>query len=72
MTDPNQTREQLPDLVSRLELARMLRISPNGIDAMRRRGALPEAFKLGRRTFWRMADVQAWIEQSMSRSEVQA
>ena len=63
--------DQLPELVSRLELAQLLRISPHGIDAMRRRGALPEAFKLGRRTFWKLADVQAWIEQSMS-SKAQA
>lgn len=64
---------QIPDLVSRRELAALLRVSPNGIDAMRRRGALPVPFKLGRRTFWKLAEVQAWIEQSMSQSaEVQA
>jgi predicted DNA-binding transcriptional regulator AlpA len=71
MTDPNKTRDQLPELVSRHELAQLLRISPNGIDAQRRRGALPPGFKLGRRTFWKLADVQAWIEQSMS-SKAQA
>lgn len=60
----NQTTPQLPDLVSRIELAQLLRITPNGIDAQRRRGALPEAFKLGRRTFWKRADVLAWIERS--------
>ncbi len=72
MTEPTNTREQLPDLVSRLELAQLLRISPNGIDAQRRRGALPPGFKIGRRTFWLKAEIQDWIDKAMSRTEVQA
>lgn len=56
------TTHQLPELPGRADMAALLQSSTGAIDLMRRRGDLPESFKLGKRRYWRRADVLAWLD----------
>ena len=61
---PNQPAPLLhfPELLRRDDMASLLQSSRGTVDAMRRRGDLPDSIKIGRARFWRRADVAAWIE----------
>ena len=61
----------MTDLLTVEELARMLRVSPSAIHSQRYRGEKPGAlgFALGRRIFYRRADLDAFIDQQIARDE---
>ena len=61
----------LPELLRRDDMAALLGYCLSQIDFMRRRGELPESFKMGKARYWRREDVQAWVQQmAMASKEV--
>ena len=52
----------LPELMRRDHMAALLSCSLSQVGVMRRRGDLPESFKLGNARYWRRADVLAWLD----------
>ena len=64
---PNQhTLTTAHELLRRDDMASLLQSSRATVDAMRRRGDLPDSIKIGRARFWRRADVAAWIESRLA------
>ena len=58
----SQTQAPLPELLRRDHMAALLSCSLSQVGVMRRRGDLPESFKLGNARYWRRADVLAWLD----------
>ena len=48
-------------LITRPELARLLRVSTSQIDRLKKAGELPPAVRIGGRDRWARADVAAWL-----------
>lgn len=48
-------------LLTAADLADKLRCSIGAIAQQRHRGELPPAIKFGRRTLWREADIEVWL-----------
>lgn len=49
------------------ELAMALHVSDHSIHAWRRAGEGPQHTRLGRRVYYRVADVNAWVDQNVGR-----
>lgn len=56
------TQSPLPELLRPADMAALLSCSLSQVGVMRRRGDLPESFKLGNARYWRRADVLAWLD----------
>lgn len=54
-----------PLCVDARDLAVLLGISPRHVRAMKARGALPEALRIGRRRLWRVEEIRAWVTAGM-------
>jgi excisionase family DNA binding protein len=59
--DVNDTR--LPELLSLKQLAAYLGVPPTSIYYWRQRGQGPPGFFLGKQLRFRVADVEAWLEE---------
>jgi len=57
----------LDNLISRLELAELLRLTPRSLDrwAWQRKG--PRRFKVGNKSYYDRADVDAWLERQKAK-----
>ena len=53
----------LPELFGRDNMAALLGFSQSHLTVLSRRGELPPSFKIGKRRYWRRADVLAWLDQ---------
>lgn len=53
---------QLP-IIDDLQAAEVLGISRSNLAGLKRARKLPEAFRIGRRTFIKTSDLRAWIDQ---------
>jgi hypothetical protein len=64
-----QRSEELPPLLTTVELAELLRLSPAAVTTARHRGQAPMSFgfKVGRKLVYRRADVLDWIEEQANR-----
>ena len=71
MTDhtpgPDHTAEPAPELLTIAEAARLLRAPVATLRYWRHLGTGPRSFRLGRRVLYRHDDLQAWVEQQLSR-----
>lgn len=54
------------DLMTRAEVAELLRTPENTLRHWRQIGIGPKAGKVGRRVMYRRADVEAWIEEQFT------
>ncbi|HMN37314.1 MAG TPA: helix-turn-helix domain-containing protein [Hyphomicrobium sp.] len=55
----------IPDnrrLVTPAELAALIGLSEKTLENRRANGTGPKSFKIGRRVFYRVADVRAWLQ----------
>jgi excisionase family DNA binding protein len=59
-SSPQPIQASAPQLEDRLYIARVLGVSPNTVDNLRRRGELP-SLKIGTRRLFDMADIAAFI-----------
>ena len=57
----------LENLIPRLELADLLRLTPRSLDrwAWQRKG--PRRFKIGNKSYYDRADVEAWLERQKAK-----
>ena len=57
----------LDNLISRLELAELLRLTPRSLDrwAWQRKG--PRRFNVGNKSYYDRADVEAWLERQKAK-----
>ena len=61
------TPSTLENLIPRLELADLLRLTPRSLDrwAWQRKG--PRRFKIGNKSYYDRADVEAWLERQKAK-----
>lgn len=59
---PESSSNSTPLSVGDMQAAQLLGISRAGLHRFVRRGLVPRPFKLGRRTLYRVADLQACID----------
>ena len=67
MTTATHTSDfSIPDPACREDIGALLRVSQSQITVLSRRGDLPPSFKVGKRRYWRRADVLSWLDQRSS------
>ena len=66
------TPSTLDNLITRLELAELLRLTPRSLDrwAWQRKG--PRRFKVGNKSYYDRADVEAWLERQKAKGSGEA
>jgi predicted DNA-binding transcriptional regulator AlpA len=64
---PQSIPSTLENLIPRLELADLLRLTPRSLDrwAWQRKG--PRRFKIGNKSYYDRADVEAWLERQKAK-----
>lgn len=65
---PEHTAGYQPDLLTITEAAELLRAPVTTLGYWRHLGTGPRSFRLGRRVLYRRDDLQAWVEEQLSRS----
>lgn len=60
--EPSGKVEKLERLLSRTEVAEMLRVPASTVASWAHRGIGPRYFRVGRHTRYRLADVRSWLE----------
>jgi prophage regulatory protein len=59
----------LPRIITRKELRLMVPFTPQHIGRLEKAGKFPKRIRIGeRRVGWRLADVEAWLEQRVRES----
>ena len=59
----------IPRIITRKELRLMVPFTPQHIGRLERAGKFPKRIRIGeRRVGWRLADVEAWLEQRVRES----
>lgn len=58
---PNRRDEEFPPVLSKTDLARLLKRSRRTIDRWDRAGKLPVSSVVGRQQLWIFSDVMAWL-----------
>jgi len=53
------------------EFGKQIRLTPNAIriHMHRNSGAVPQGFKIGKKWFWKQADVNAWINEQAKQAK---
>jgi excisionase family DNA binding protein len=59
---PDQTANDVPDLLTITEAAELLRAPVATLRYWRHLGTGPSGFRLGRRVLYRRGDIAAWLE----------
>lgn len=56
------------DLLTSEEVAALLRKSPDALRWMTHAGTAPRSARIGKRRYWRRADVEAWISEQFEKT----